>query len=335
MKVIYFPNQPHSFAFGGFEYQMLNAFKSVQLTNEVEVEKFNLWERSINYDLIHLWGITEHNYKIIDYCGKNKKKIFASVLLPYYSTVKEIISHKIYSVYPGIYKKTLNYFNKIDHFSVVNELQLEVLNKIYKIPKNKISIIPNIVDANYYNQESFSNQDSSKKYAITTGSVCRRKNQLDLAKKFENLKYNLIIIGSVIDGEEDYGNKVEEFVFKSKYIKWVKSLENTDTKYLEYYHNSSFFILGSKIETQPISILEAMVSKKPVIIIDCAYSKQSVFSDLIKISEISEKEIQGAITKIQNRIEYEKKLLDQFKIEKVGQLYKNAYFDISNKYKNQ
>jgi glycosyltransferase involved in cell wall biosynthesis len=331
MKVAYFPYQPHSFAFGGFEYQMLNAFKSIQINSETEVTKFDLWKKKMDYDILHLWGITEHNFHIIDYCQKNNKKIYATVLLPYYDSSKELLSHKFYSFYPNIYKSILRYFQKINHFSVVNEIQLDILNRLYGISKDKISIIPNIVDSHFYTKETYYNSYlSQKKYALTTGNICRRKNQLEIAKIFEKLNYNLVVIGSVLDGEEMYGSQFKKFVENSNHITWIKSLENTDSEYLELYFNCTFFILGSKIETQPISILEAIVMEKPVIALDCAYTRQKVFSNVIKVKSIDEQSIRNAIESTKNVTTYNQDFLLQFKIENIGELYRISYLKLLN-----
>jgi glycosyltransferase involved in cell wall biosynthesis len=330
MKVSFFPYQPHSFAFGGFELQMLNAFESVKLSG-VDVVKFDLWKKKIDYDIIHLWGITQHNFHIIDYCKKNKIKIFATVLLPYYDSTKEILSHKLHSHLNPNYKKALEYYQKIDYFSVVNELQLEVLNSIYKIPKNKIIVIPNIVDTVFYEKAIKLRDEPVQNYAITTGNICLRKNQLELAKLFEQIKHDLYIVGSFLDGEVEYANEFKKFIDTCRHVIWIDKLENTSQEYLKLYQNCKFFILGSEIETQPISILEAMVLQKPVIVRDCAYVKQSVFKDLVKLKKITERSLSIAIEKINSRIEYEKDSINQFNYKNIGSLYKLAYHNMLNK----
>ncbi len=56
MKVKYIPFQPHCFAFGGFELQMLNTLEAV-VNSGVIAEKLNPWGRVNDFEIIHYWGL--------------------------------------------------------------------------------------------------------------------------------------------------------------------------------------------------------------------------------------------------------------------------------------
>jgi hypothetical protein len=49
------PAQPHCFAFGGFEIQMLAAMESAWAAG-ADVAPLDYWRREADFDLLHFWG---------------------------------------------------------------------------------------------------------------------------------------------------------------------------------------------------------------------------------------------------------------------------------------
>ena len=64
---------------------MLNALNAVK-RNEIDVSKLDIW--SSDNDIIDLWGVGPHNYHIIKWARKSGKKIVATVLVPYFDTIR-------------------------------------------------------------------------------------------------------------------------------------------------------------------------------------------------------------------------------------------------------
>jgi hypothetical protein len=73
MRVKYVQNQPHCFAFGGFEIQMLSTLKAVQEAG-VDADKLNPWSRDSDFDIIHLWGLELNHSNILHFCEKRMEK---------------------------------------------------------------------------------------------------------------------------------------------------------------------------------------------------------------------------------------------------------------------
>ena len=98
---------------------------------------------------------------------------------------------------------------------------------------------------------------------ICVGTLCERKNQIGILKAFELLsinvqnKYTLILVG---DGEDR--KMLEEY--SKKIYSNIVFIGNTN-KVDEYLKKADCFILFSKNEGLPISIIEAMRSGLPVI----------------------------------------------------------------------
>ncbi|MDC0117762.1 glycosyltransferase family 4 protein, partial [Flavobacteriaceae bacterium] len=327
MKIKYFPYQPHCFAFGGFDMQMLNAFDAVKETG-IDASKIDTWSRDNDFDIIHLWGIGPTNYNIIDWTIKSKKKIIATVLIPYYDTLRLKLSY-LKNINSTFQKQLISYYGKIDKIVVVNDLQSNALNKYYKVPTSKIEIIPNIIEDNYFVVPVFNFAETYKvkDYILCTGNISSRKNQLNLAYACANLKLDLVLIGNILDGEKTYAQKLEELTQKNTSIKWIKELPKGSEELASAYFYCKIFALPSKDETQPISALEAAAMEKQLILNDRAYAKQEYYQGAVLARTTSVGDIETALKIALKRkpITHKNQKLFECKKEAVGESYKKVY----------
>ncbi|MFY9164419.1 glycosyltransferase family 4 protein [Aquirufa antheringensis] len=332
MKIKYFPYQPHCFAFGGFDLQMLNALKAVSESG-LNVTKLDIWSADKDFDILHLWGLGPHNYQIIDWSKKAKKKIVVTLLLPYFDTVRLKLSY-FKNFLTSNQKQYRYYLNLIDRLVVVNELQLVILNKYYNVPIDKIDVIPNIVEERYFELPNF---DFSKKYNIEnyilcTGNISPRKNQLNLTKACIQLKLNLVLIGNVLDGEVAYANELESIVQKNENIRWIKGLPNASNELVSAYYHCLAFALPSVDETQPISALEASAMGKPLLMLDRKYAHQKYYNNVTFCRSESVSDIVMALLNFSlntAHVSYNREL-QNCRQENVGNLYKGVYEVIHN-----
>src|SRR5665647_167424 len=262
MKVKYYPWQPHCFAFGGFDIQMINTLDSV-LKAGVDASKLDIWSRDNDFDIIHLWGVGILNYQIIDWAKKSGKAIIATVLSPYNDTTRSKLGY--YYRYFFQVRQLIHYYKLIDRIVVLNDLQLNVLAKYYKVSPSKIEIIPNIVEDKYFEipDFNFSKKYGIDNYVLCTGNISSRKNQYNLAIACINLNVNLVLIGNILDGELNYGKKLETLIDKHKNILWIRELPKASEELVAAYYNCSIFALPSKNETQPISACLLYTSPSP------------------------------------------------------------------------
>ncbi|WP_163407809.1 glycosyltransferase [Flavobacterium ajazii] len=334
MKVKYYPCQPHCFAFGGFDMQMLNTMDSV-IKCGILASKLDVWSRDSDFDIIHLWGIGTYNYQVIDWSKKAEKFIVATVLLPYFGTIRSKIGHFYRVIFSKSFKQQIRYYEIIDRIIVVNDLQGLMLNKYYKVPFSKIDIIPNIVENQYFEKQEldFGIKYGIRDYVLCTGNISARKNQYNLALACINLKQNLVLIGNILDGELSYGKKLEELVESNHNVLWIKELPKGSEDLVAAYQNCSLFALPSFDETQPISALEATAMNKPVVLMDKSYAHQSYYKDAILCKSHLVKDIEIAIN---NSLESNNKLIENLEIlkckeENVGKMYRECYFKLFTK----
>jgi len=272
---------------------MINTLEAV-INAGVNATKLDLWSRDNGFDIIHLWGVGPHNYQIIDWAKKSGKAIVATVLLPYRDTIRSKLGYyyRFFQV-----KELIHYCKLIDKIIVVNNLQSNVLAKYYDVQPDKIEIIPHLIEDKYFDIPEF---DFKKKYGIDNyilcvGNICPRKNQYNLALACINLNANLVIIGNLLDGELAYGKQLETIIAEHKNILWIRELPKASEELVAAYYNCSVYALPSNEETQPISALEAIAMRKPLVLIDRAYAHQSFYQGAILSKSSSVKNIETAL----------------------------------------
>ncbi|MEB2786971.1 glycosyltransferase family 4 protein [Algoriphagus sp. E1-3-M2] len=330
MEIKYFPYQPHCFAFGGFDMQMINTLDSV-IKAGVDASKLDIWSRNNDFDIIHLWGVSPHNYHVIDWAKKSGKFIIATVLIPYFDTIRLKLSYlKHYNSYWQ--KHLIHYYSMIDKVVVVNELQAFVLSKYYKVHPSKIAVIPHIIEDRFFEIPSFSFSEKYDidDYVLCTGNICSRKNQLNLAKACINLDRKLVLVGGVMDGEELYAKEFEVLISYHINIRWIKELPKGSEELAAAYYNCSLFALPSKNETQPISALEAAAMNKPLVLCERDYARQDYYQGAILTKSTNVKDIETALmTALSNKTTFKKnqKLFD-CTTEAVGKAYKKVYKEL-------
>ena len=159
-------------------------------------------------------------------------------------------------------------------------MQAEACLKYFKVPSDKIHVIPNIVHTKYFENKlnsSFLETYKISNYVLVVGSVCSRKNQLNLIKACTKKNYKLVIIGNLLDGEDAYGKLIEKAIEGNPDIIWIKGLKANSDELLSAYQCSSVVALTSYIEQQPITLLEAVAVQKPLLIANRAFSKQKYY----------------------------------------------------------
>ena len=325
MKVKYYPYQPHCFAFGGFDMQMINTLQAV-INAGVNADKLDNWSRDNDFDIIHFWGVGRPNFELIDWAKKSGKRIIATILSPYHDSPKSKLGYYYRHLHV---RQLINYYNKIDKIIVLNDLQKKVLTEYYKVPAFKMEIIPNIVEEKYFQTplSDFSKKYGAHNYVLCTGNICPRKNQYNLALACISLNVNLVLIGNIIDGEGAYGEKVAVLVSDYKNIIWIKELPASSNDLVSAYYHCALFALPSKNETQPISALEAVAVRKPLILMDREYARQSYYKGAILCKSAKVKDIKIALQKamIIKTPPEENKFVLNCKAEKVGESYRHCY----------
>jgi glycosyltransferase involved in cell wall biosynthesis len=327
MKVKFVPFQPHCFAFGGFEIQMLSTLKAVQETG-VDVSKLDPWSRDNDFDIIHLWGLDHIHEQNVRFSHKDGKKIVITALFPDFESFNRKLRHAA-STLIGPARGMIRLAKLADKIIVVNDVEAEIANRYYKIPLEKLDYIPNIVDSKYFAIKHSNNTFKGlKDYVLCTGNICKRKNQLNLVKACKKLNLNLIIIGHTLLGEEIYGRQVEEEISNTNNVAWIKGLKENSDELIEAYKNCSIFALLSHHEQGPISAYEALAAGcNKLLLSNRRYADQSFFEYVETSNPNSVTDIALGLQKLleSEKPDVSNRIINSCNLETVGKQYQAVY----------
>lgn len=323
------PVQPHCFAFGGFEYQMLDAMDAVK-SDDINIKPLDFWNREADFDILHLWGLELQHYNTIKWAKLAGKKIVISVLVGYNDWKSPIKKAASYILFKFKSQKTI--LKVVDAITVVNQEQKDYLVSVFSINKEKIFIIPNIVGDNYYDYVKkytpVSSNINLENYVICTGNICKRKNQLSLVEACKYTDTPLLIVGNILTGEESYAKSLDKLIVDSDNILWIKGMEQNSNNLLEAYKNSIAFALPSHAETQPISALEASALGKPLILANKPYGKQAQYQNACLVDSKSIQSISLGLVKVKEKPHLyvaPNSVIEKCKKENVGNMYSEVY----------
>jgi glycosyltransferase involved in cell wall biosynthesis len=326
MKVKYLPFQPHCFAFGGFDMQMLNTLEAVRKSG-VDAEKLDIWSRDTDFDVLHVWGVGPSNFEVIQWAKKAGKRVVSTVLLPYQDTLRSNLGYWYRRFSSG--RQLMHHLKLIDRIVVLNELQLRVLKRYYGVCEDRIAVVPNIIEENYFKvpEFDFKSHYNLSGYVLCVGNISHRKNQVNLARACIEMHQDLALIGNVLDGEDSYGQQLEALISGKDHIVWIKELPKASGSLVAAYYQCAAYALVSRKETQPISALEAAALNKPLVLMDRAYARQEYYMGAVLCQSDSPKDIRKAL-----QIALAKKgeaapnpSLNNCRQERVGALYRECY----------
>jgi glycosyltransferase involved in cell wall biosynthesis len=269
ISVNYFPYQSYNLTFGGFEVQIDNTFDAlVELkSTRFNFYKNNFWNKTLDYDIAHFWGLGNLNFESIEIAKYNKKKIVVTDLFPFFHYRFFI------SKYFGKLKNIHRILTFVDAIVVVSEEQKRFLVKLGLIDSKKISVIPNIVGRIFFDTNV--SRTIAEEYLICVGNICPRKNQVNIAKAAIKKDFKLVFVGK---GGGSYVNEFNMIIQNNINLEWYDNVEPNSIELVNHISKSKGLILPSLSETQPICLLEAIILDKPILTSNLPFGKQSIFS---------------------------------------------------------
>lgn len=187
-----------------------------------------------------------------------------------FSSVKDI-AHRLWNVirYKIYYRHNKKYIKNYDEITQLHQYDSGNLffEKKYKLNSN---IMENAAANEFFEVYEKNISDLPAEYMLCVANYIDRKNQKMILEAFymsklpENIE--LILIGSE---KTSYYYELEKLItmYNNKYgMKKVQLLTNVPREYVsEYTKNASLYLLGSKWEAFPISIIESMAAGVPFV----------------------------------------------------------------------
>ena len=211
-----------------------------------------------------------------------KNSPFKNSLVTMHITAHGQIIQRLYSLHIHIYMKVsslierycLSKINEKTRFTGVSQQVCKELEEI-GIAKQRITYIPNGVDTKLF-KPSDNKKALRKKFKIpeedliilSFGRLTEAKQPLKLIEVFSEIEKEMEDVTLVIAGEGELLDKTKEFV-RQKKLKNVIFLGYVDEEDKpDLYASSDYYIMTSKYEGQPLTLLEAMASGLPCIVSD-------------------------------------------------------------------
>ena len=194
-----------------------------------------------------------------------------NLLCPFYNcyTAKMGKKYLLYNILKwlkvGLHRKFIKKY--VDNFICPSLALKEAMIKTLKIPKEKVTYLPNFID--YDKNIKIDNSKINPKQFLFVGRISKEKG-IDIAIKATNYlikkgKIKEIKLKIIGDGEElEHLQKLKEKLNLKDEIEFVGKINNKNLN--KYYQESIATIMPSiLLENNPLVALESMTNKKPII----------------------------------------------------------------------
>ncbi len=236
-------------------------------------------------------------------------------------TIHDLIFLRYPKLYPYLDAKIYN--KKFRHACDVSDVIVAIseetkrdIEKYYFIPENKIKVIYQSCDQAFYREPS---EDEIQRainihhlpdnFLLYVGTIEERKNLLTIIKALQKVKdIPLVIVGK----KKSYFNTVMEYIHQNNLENRVFFLENVSTTELSIlYRLAKIFIFPSVFEGFGIPIIEALISKTPVITTQGGCFPEAGGPDSIYIDPTNENELAEKINWLLSSEQIRKQIADK------------------------
>lgn len=234
----------------------------------VEPVLISPWERIdvTKLDLIHIFGATSENSGIIPYISKAGVPVILSPVF-YSNRSAKIINHSVRAekllsiIGSGIrsefgLKAELCQMADLILPNTHNEAQL--IEQGLGIQSSKIKVVPNGVEKRFSEADKtlFIDTYGLEDFVLFAGQAsAKRKNVIGLIKAAEEIKTEVVIIGSF--DKSAHSQKCLEYTRKIKNLTLIDTLDHDSDLLSSAYAAAKVFVLPSYFETPGIAALEA------------------------------------------------------------------------------
>lgn len=274
MRVRTIPLQPHCFFFGGFDIQMHRTLTVMQRYG-IDAGPLDFWSRDAEFDAIHCWGLDGAHQVTVAAARRYGKKVCISHLAPPL-TLRGWVRHAGAWV-EGRRRVQMSILDMADRLFVHNELQVESAVYMLRMPRERVRIIPTILDPALYDRTPVEPFDDLREYVACVGNIWPRKNQLRVAQAALMVKCPVIFIGNLMGGQKAYTDEFLSLVEKTPFFRWYRWVSEEDLRRI--YYNSLGVVLPSFDETQPGAPLEGGAMGKPIILGKRPYARQKYYKN--------------------------------------------------------
>lgn len=276
MKVLFNCDVPFSLAHGGMQVQIEQSSRALQQIG-VETEFLRWWDDKQSGDILHQVGALPNH--LTEFAQAKGLKVIVTILLTHQCnrSAKELfirhvgVASLLSLPFPQRIKAKLPWqaARKYDHLTVGLEAERIFLERVYGVPREKISIVPlGLTDA----FRTAGPPSRTEDHLICTGTITPSKNSLELARFALEAKVPMLFVGKPYDFESQYWKDFQKLV-DGKLIKLHPHVNN-EAEIVQLLGQSRGYVLMSRYENWSLAAHEAAGSGLPLLLPDQNWSRE-------------------------------------------------------------
>lgn len=290
---------------GGVQVR-IRRIKSLLENAGIEADFFDPFKTQVrDYDVLHVFGLHAETERLIS-CAKTLglKIILSSIvnITPIRAkSIRNTLFMRKFLNMLGVY--TLESFmysaiNKCDTIIAETHAEARFINKYYKIPINRIEVIPNGVDEFVPTSKNITEITGiSGKYVLQIGRIDENKNLLNTIKAITDTDIKLIVVGGPFAvSESKYYEICRKVANKNNNIRFLGWLKPGSEELNAVYQNAHVLVVPSYQETFGLVCVEGAMAGAHVCMSNTLpILEYGVFDSRLLFNPNSPNEIRSAI----------------------------------------
>jgi glycosyltransferase involved in cell wall biosynthesis len=276
MKILFDHHLPFSMAHGGAQIQIEQTKAALEKTG-VEVEFLRWWDGGQRGDAVHFFaapsaGYVEYAHTIhlpvlitqlfTETCNRTDAQlrrqglfVRAALALPFGRGIKQQLAW--------------NAYRQCEQNVVGLEAERRVLETVYDVPPEKISVIPLGLSENYLHAGAGTRSET---HLICTGTITPRKNSVELAEMARAAKVPILFVGKPYSEADAYWARFKSLI-DNQFVKYHPFVSE-EPGMIQLLQRARGFVLMSWHENWCLSAHEAIACGLPVLVQDQKWSKE-------------------------------------------------------------
>ncbi|MGA2174042.1 MAG: glycosyltransferase [Verrucomicrobiota bacterium] len=291
---------------GGLQVQAVETCRALSsVDGNMSAELFDWSKTETPPDLYHFIGFPSHLHRIAELVHQAGRPYLITVLLggPRSSLrLRMAAARRLAGSMLSGEKDRDKAISRAASIVTITETDATAAHVIFGVEKRKIAVVANGVAGGFFKctPEAWHKTYGTSDFVLCVGAVQQRKNQLLLAQVCNRLKLALLLLGPVLPGERGYAQRVGEAMRENEPLggRWLEHLRNEDALLLSAYAACRVFALISSAETQPLSVMQAMAARKPILLLKAPYAEDKLFRRLPQASSCELEAVADALKQV-------------------------------------
>ncbi len=301
-KVLIVPHASYALTSGGMEVQQDQTIAALRRLG-VDVELFDPWSKSMDADIVHVFGSGFSHAAIIEGCrAEGKRVVVTSMFMPQYPIWQFAMMRRLARFIPhttvGLRTAALK---SADRVIAISEKEKSDLTAAFALEGQRITVLSNGIEERFYHAtaEAFIEKYRIQDFVLCVGTIEARKNQIRLAKALRDVSTPVVFIGPAVsrggDASARYVAEFEDLISSYDHMLWIKGLQHDDPLLSSAYAAASVHVLVSTAEAQGLVTMEAAAAGAAIVVSDLPQLRELFGADSQYVDPGSESAIKTIV----------------------------------------